>query len=155
MERHPNLSRRRAQALEKQRLLSADEKSIQSDFKTLQIAFQKCQEFSGGVALTENRIFAGDECGFSNDNSNLYIITRKGNKTAFSLDPKITTHISVMDFAGASGWAGPPFFLVPGVRQKTSFNNLVKTYFPGGQVALTPKGFMTEESFCLWTEFFY
>jgi len=154
MERHSNLSRRRAQCLEKQRLLSSDEKSIQSYFQILQVAFQKCQDFSGGEALTSNRIFGADECGFNNDNANLYVVTKKGAKNAFSLDPGISTHITIMSFASANGWAGPPFFIIPGVRQKTNFNNQVKAFFPEGKVSLTKKGFMTEESFSIWVEFF-
>ena len=154
MERHPNLSRRRAQALEKQRLINSDEETIQAYFDLLQLAFKKCKEFSNGAALTPNRVFVADEVGFSNDKTNLYVITKKGAKHPFMVDAGSMTHISIMAFAAANGWAGPAFFIAPGVRQKTSFNHQVKTNFPDATVILTKKGYMTEDSFVVWAEFF-
>ena len=58
-----------------------------------------------------------------------------------------------MSFASANGWAGPPFLILHGVRQKAIFNAQAKKYFSGSEVA-TKKGFMTEVSFAKWAEFF-
>jgi len=59
-----------------------------------------------------------------------------------------------MAFASASGWCGPEFFLLPGVRQKTAFNLEMKKFFPDAEVDMTEKGYMTEKSFLNWANFF-
>ena len=59
-----------------------------------------------------------------------------------------------MAFATANGWTGPEFFIVPGVRQKKNFNSQVKTHFPQGTIALTSKGYMTNECFLEWAQFY-
>ena len=57
------------------------------------------------------------------------------------------TRVSVMAFDSGNGWGGIEFFIVLEIRQKTAFNNEVEKYFPGAKVALTLKGYMTEQSF--------
>lgn len=54
----------------------------------------------------------------------------------------------------ANGWICPEYFLLPGVRQKPLFNTPLKKYFPDAVVKMTKKGYMTEESFVSWSEFF-
>lgn len=154
MKRHPELARRRAQAFDKNRMAGSSAEGVKSYFELLQLAFKKCEELSFGEELTPNRIFVADEVGFDNNNSKLYTITRKGDKHPFAINVSNQIHITIMDFAGANGWAGPEFLLIPGIRQKPKFNAELSKYFPDSQVSMTPKGYMNEDSFLQWVNFF-
>ena len=70
MNRNPELSRRRAQAFDKQRFLQSTEECVQQYFSIPETAFKKCKELSNGVALESNRIYAADEVGFTSDKLN-------------------------------------------------------------------------------------
>jgi len=154
LNRHPEISKRRAQSLEKQRLGVMNEKTIQDYFDLLGVAFKKCKDLSNGHNLSPGRVFAADEVGFSNENTQGYILTRKGTKHAFTIATNINNHVTIMAVAAANGWVGSEFFLLAGIRQRPAFNAEMKKYFPEAQVEMTPKGYMTEESFIEWVKFF-
>ena len=154
LERHPEISKRRAQSLEKQRLGALDEATTQAYFDLLKLAFSKCKDLSNGIELTAGRVFAADEVGFSNENTQTFILTRKGDKHPFVVASNISQHVTLMAFAAANGWVGSEYFLLPGVRQRPAFNTEMKKYFPDAEIQMTPKGYMTEASFISWADFF-
>ena len=146
--RHPEISKRRAQSLEKQRLGVMDEFTIQEYFSLLDIAFNKCKDLSNGQGLVSGRIFVADEVDFRNENTQDYILTKKGAKHPFVVATNIANHVTIMALAAGNGWIGPEYFLLPGVRQRPAFNSELKKF------QMTPKGYMTEESFISWSKFF-
>jgi len=154
LERHPEISKRRAQSLEKERLGALNENTIHNYFLLLQKGFKICKDLSNGKDLTPGRVFAADEVGFSNDNTHKYILAKKGEKHPFVVNPKMSQHVSIMAFAAANGWIGAEYFLLPEVRQRPAFNAEMKKYFPEAEVDMTPKGYMTEGSFVNWVKFF-
>ena len=96
LERHPEISKRRAQAMEKQRLGALDIGTVKNYFKTLEVAFQKCADLSDGIPLTAGRVFAADEVGFSNKNSQGYVLAKTGTKNPFVVTSNISNHIIIM-----------------------------------------------------------
>lgn len=54
--RHPELSRRKAEAFDRYRTASCTKAKVQDFFDLLELAYEKCKQFSNGEALTANRI---------------------------------------------------------------------------------------------------
>jgi len=76
IERHPNLTRRRAEALDRSQ--SFNTQTTDHYFNQLKLAFERCQELSGGQQLTANLSFAMDETGLSPDlKQNNILLPRK------------------------------------------------------------------------------
>ena len=84
LKRHPELSRRRAQVFNKLRMASLSSQLIQDYFDPLKIAFEKCATLSNGNKLTSNRIYAADEVGFNNINSQGYFLRVKGKNIQYN-----------------------------------------------------------------------
>ena len=110
MKRHPELSRRKAQAFSKNRMAASAIESVEEYFKLLEMAFNKCKAFSNGSELTSNRVYAADEIGFDSHINQGSIITKRGEKHPFIINANNSTHITLMAFASANGWAGTDFF---------------------------------------------
>jgi hypothetical protein len=79
-ERNPEITRRRGEALERQRMNSLSSETFTSFFELLNLAMIKCKEMSNGVPLTSARIFNMDEVGFDLNSITGYVVTRRGTK---------------------------------------------------------------------------
>jgi hypothetical protein len=60
----------------------------------------------------------------------------------------------MMAFACGNGLAGPEFFLLSGKKKKVDFMNELTKYSPEAKAIMTPNGYMTDEAYIEWTEFF-
>jgi hypothetical protein len=151
VERHPELARRRVQALDRYRADALKEENINKFFDILKLAYDKCAEMSDGRPLTANRVFSADEVGFDLNRVQGYMISKRGTKNAFVLSSGNREHISVMSCVSALGYAINPAFLIPRKRLKP---NLLTSSFKESLQLASKSGWMDEKSFIEWTKYF-
>jgi hypothetical protein len=151
-QRHPELSRRRAQGFERLRAIAMNPSLIKQYFLLLTSAFAKIAEMSGGMQLTADRIFNMDEIGFQISAGKMYVVARKGSKhvASISYNCRVTTSLAVA--VSASGYVIPPFFIVKGQRSPGA--SYLAAAPPHSAMAMAKKGMMTEDVFAQWVEHF-
>jgi hypothetical protein len=121
-ERHPELTRRRGEALEIQRASALTPHNISSFFEKLKLAFSVCKRLSGGVDVSPARIYNMDEVGFDLNSIKGYVVTQKGVRNVPLVTSGNRTHVTVIACVSAIGLALDLFFLLPGVRRRPNFN---------------------------------
>jgi len=83
MERHPEISKRRAEALSKLRGESMNEETINHYFQTLATAYEKCKVLSNGESLKVNQVFCIDETGICASQKQGYVLAKRGSRKVF------------------------------------------------------------------------
>jgi hypothetical protein len=151
MRRHPELSRRRAQAFERSRASAMNLSTIKHYFLLLAAAFAQIKELSGGMPLEPDRIWNMDEIGFQLNAVRPYIVTRRGAKHAASISfmSRVTTSLAVS--VSANGFVQAPFFIVRGQRKPPDF---LKHAPPKSSMSMALKGMMTDAVFQQWVQHF-
>ena len=102
-ERHPEISRRRTEVLERQRASALSPSNFASFFETLKLAISKCEEMSGGEKITPARIFNMDEIGFDLNSIKGYVVTRKGVRNVPLVTSGNRIHVTVIACISAIG----------------------------------------------------
>ena len=74
------------------------------------------------------------------------VLAHKDNKHPYRIGANTKASITVLSCASASGVMLSPLLLYPGKR----WTFRPQDDFPNANVALTPKGWITEESFYIW-----
>ena len=127
IERHPNLTRRRAEPLDRLRSRSFNTQTIDHYFfNQLKLAFERCQELSGGQQLTANLIFAMDETSLSPNLKKDYIIAQNGTRNVRVLTSEDRSHLTVVGCVAAKGWLSHPFSIVPCGKRPIPWEQLLK-----------------------------
>ena len=120
-ERNPELSRRRAQALDRYRIKAINKNATQEYFNLIKLVVDRIKELSNGVDLTANRIYSADEVGFDLNSRSGYIMTKGGVKNDYIISSGNSTHLSIMSSILATEISIEPYFILPGIRtSKTS-----------------------------------
>jgi len=102
--KYPILTTRKAEALDRLRVRAIDEEVLKFYFMTLEMAFLKCAQLSGGASLSSARIFAMDETGFQPSlTKSYYLIAQKGKKGVQFLTSECRDHLTVVAYASAEG----------------------------------------------------
>nr|CAH7740421.1 unnamed protein product [Callosobruchus chinensis] len=142
LKRHPEISLREAEAINKARAVVTEE-SIRKWFSELQLFLMSNNLME--VMEDPTRIFNGDESGFSLCPKSGKVLAPKGFKNLY----KITTgkekeNITVFMMFSADGAVCPPFVVFPYVRPPKA---LVKSMPPRWVLGRSEKGWMTTEAF--------
>jgi hypothetical protein len=145
--RHPVLSRRRTELLDRKRAGALNESVVQDYFDLLSVAFAKVKELSGGIELTPERVWNLDESGISLDVGRQYVFARRGTRVQHQMSSGVREHVTAVACVSAAGFSQPPFFIFAGVRANAS---ALAGAPAGSAMAMSPKGYMTDEvSICL------
>jgi hypothetical protein len=147
--KHPEITKRRTEALDRLRNNALNEEHLNFYFSILESAFKKCEQLSGGNSLTRNRIFAMDETGFQPNKKLGYVIASRGSKNVFALCSECRDHLTIVAFASALGINGRPMFITP-----RKIPNFLGEYFPGALVASSSSGYINDNLFADWCQFF-
>ena len=150
-ERHPEITRRRGEALEVQRASALNAQNIAPFFEKLKLAFTVCKRMSGGVDVTSARIYNMDEVGFDLNSIKGYVITQKGVRNVPLVTSGNRTHVTVIACVNAMGLALDPLFLLPGVRRRPNFN---LNKFTSADQMSTGSGWINAEAFKDWCQMF-
>jgi len=146
--KHPILTIRRTEAFDRLRVRAIDAEILSFYFMTLEMAFLKCKELSGGANLTAGRILAMDETGLQPCAANRYVIAQKGKKSVQALTSESRDHLTMVAYASAEGCSGNPFFILP-----KRIVNFLGSHFPGSKSAVSGSGYMNDTVFEEWCEF--
>jgi len=149
MKKHPEISMRRVEALDRLRSRTINEESLEFYFNLLQTAYDKVKLLSGGVDLAAERIYAMDESGFSLNMHSRYVIAEKGAKNAFTLTSNNREHVTIISYAAASGDSGRPYFITP-----RKVNNFLGDNFQGSKVNHSSSGYINDAIIDDWVDFF-
>ena len=152
--RFPQLSIRKIQAFDRLRATEVNKPIIDSYFGILENALQAVNEIIG-QNITPHQIFNVDEVGITLQNSTGFIVNRRGAKSSYLVDDGDKTHLSIIACVSANGLALDPYFLIKGKRNRPNFEkNLILSGFSDSEYSMTPKAYITNESFLDWTKYF-
>lgn len=116
--KYPQIAKRKLSAYEYNRSQALTQEKVNQFFDILEKVYNLSEELSEGPMLARN-VWSLDEVGFRlNDTKNLYIITKKGIKNAFSLVSDNSCHITVIFCCNARGVALEPCFIIKGGNDK-------------------------------------
>lgn len=123
----PELTKRKALALDYQRATCLTKEIIDEFFVVLGEAYRMCRELSG-EAIHPRDIWSMDEVGFSlSDGGGYRVIARKGTRRVNVLVPTDRQHITVVFYTNAQGFCLEPCFILKSSTQVTSFREHCKT----------------------------
>ena len=149
LSKYPEITLRKTEAIDRLKLRSVEEDLISFYFMTLELAFLRCQQLSGGVSLTPVRIFAMDETGFYPNLKENYVIAKKGTRGVYSITSEVREHLTVVAYASAEGFSGHPFFILP-----RNIPNFLGSNFSGSKFGVSSTGYINETLFEEWCQFF-
>jgi len=149
LQKHPEICRRRAEALNKLTVRAFNVDLIEYYFLNLEVAIFKCEELSNNIPLSPNRIYCMDETGFSPSAGSSYVIAKKGARQVYSVVSDRREHLTLVAHASANGQAGSPMFIIPKKVQ-----NFLGSHFPGASVCASAKGYMDSGLFIEWCTHF-
>ena len=151
----PELTKRRALALDYQRAESLTVDTVSRFFSTLESAYKLCKDLSGNDIRPQD-IWAMDEVGFALSDAGGYkIIARRGVKRVNLITPVDRSHITVAFSTNASGYCLEPCFILKGSSQVNSFlQNCKLAGFFQPLVLSANKAYMDYASFDEWTKDF-
>jgi len=147
--KHPDITTRRAEALDRLRAREIKKENINYYFDLLRIAYEKIRLLSNGNEITPQRIFSMDETAISMNKHSKYVISQKGVKDAFFITSENRQHVTLVGHASASGFAGHPFFILP--RKTKDFPG---QFLKDSKVTITQSAYMNDLIFDEWAAFF-
>ena len=147
--KHPEIATRRTEAIDRLRLRAIDEEKVSFYFLTLEMAFLKCQQLSQGAALSPARIFAMDETGLHPNLKQNYVLAARGSRSVYCLTSESREHLTIVAHASADGASGRPYFILP-----RNIKNFLGNCFEGSKVGHSSSGYMNDQLFEDWCEFF-
>lgn len=152
----PELSLRKALALEYTRASVLTIDTVRRFFQVLQEAYQTGCELSGVREVDPKDVWGMDEVGFSLcQGSNYKIIARKGSRKVNLITSADRQHITVVVATNARGFAVEPTFILKGTSQiSTFFQHLKSAGFYNPLVLSGPKAYMDYECFNEWSKWF-
>jgi len=152
--RYPELTRRKIQALDRLRATEVSESAMNHFFDVYKKAFFMLKKLIKHDP-TSCHIFNMDEIGFTLRIHSGFTITKKKAKSAYLVDNDERTHMSIVACVCAAGFSMEPFFLVKGKRRREAFDENVRIVgFTDSHISMTPKAFITNESFRDWSKLF-
>ena len=149
----PELSLRKASTYDYQRAKALTEEIITKFFHILETAYNLTKELSHEEIEPKN-IWSLDEVGFKvNDQKNLLVMSKKGEKNAHTIVSSNTFHVSVIFCTNATGYTLPPYFIIKG-NQPDFIENCKNVGFRRSPIFNTPKAFLNFKAFTDFTQFF-
>jgi hypothetical protein len=142
--RHPELTRRKAEALERTRAGAMNIAHIKHYMGILAQAHDDCRRMSGGVPLQASRILNMDETGFGLTKTLGWVVTAKGQNRAAFLKTGYQDHISLAAVVCANGDLIPPFFIMKG--KKMPSKETLDGFPNDAHLALTDNAYATDKS---------
>ena len=151
----PELTKRKALALDYQRADALTIDTVSRFFCTLEKAYKLCKDLSGYDVRAQD-VWAMDEVGFAlSDGSGYKIIARKGSKRVNLFTPVDRSHITVAFSTNASGYCLQPCFILKGSSQASTFLEHYKLAgFDHPLVLGANKAYMDYTSFDEWSKDF-
>jgi len=148
LRRFPNITLRREEVLSYMRAKNANEKVIEDFFAKLAAVLARLNLLSKPMLL-----YNADETGFSKVHKpRCKVLARRGQKTVWRITSgeRGRTH-TLLVCGSASGHAIPPLIIFPQVRIPESLKQGAP---PGTMFATSPKGWINQEIFSKWLDFF-
>ena len=148
LRRFPHISLRREEALSYMRAKNANEKVIEDFFAKLAAVLARLNLLSKPML-----IYNADETGFSKVHKNrCKVLARRGQKTVWGITSgeRGKTH-TLLVCGSASGHVIPPLIIFPRVRMPESLKQGAP---PGTMFSTSPKGWINQEFFSGWLDFF-
>lgn len=145
LHRHPELSKRKAQAMNPARVQKLN-RMIVKDY------FQKLEDILNNMGLKSNpqNIYNMDEKGCRlTIHHQQSVMARKGSKRVHMVAPEHAENVTVVGCCNAIGNAIPPMVIFKGKRLKPEFQDNLP---PGSLVQMAPKGSMTTSLFIKFIE---
>ncbi|OWY94480.1 Retroelement [Phytophthora megakarya] len=143
MDRHPMLTNRVAQAINKVRN-NVDESHVNLLFKSLTKAISDTQ-------MDPGRIFIVDETAFKSHKKTKTVVAVRGSSNVWKTEMSTSFHMSIVACGSAHGFVVPPLFILTGKTVNVSLLSSDKT---GAAVTTTESGFMNNWLFIRWLKFF-
>lgn len=147
MTRNPELSIRKPEGLSRARINGMKKEKVTEFFKTLENVVEH-NDLRGKPECVYNV----DETGVPLNNRPPNIVAKKGSKDVVSMTSvERGENVTVLACMNAAGQYIPPFVLFKGVRKRDDFMLGMPS---GTEIAMTEKGWVTEEAFKLWLHHF-
>lgn len=144
LKRHPKLSFKKPEQLQKARYCSRDPFVIFDFYEKIRDLYDTCQITEYSAPL----IFNADETGFGSDPSRLRAIGTKGTPLNRLCDGSGRDSTTVLACVSASGEHLPPLIVYKGVSVQSRW--MAKEEYPGTMYAATRNGWMEETTFYQW-----
>lgn len=144
MRRHPKLSLKKPEQIQKVRITSRDPFVVYSFFDMVGKLYEACQITASSAPF----IFNADESGFGSDPSRLRGIGQKGVALNRISDGSGRESTSVLGCVSASGDCLPPLIVFKGKSVQPRW--VSREEFPGTMYAATENGWMGEPTFFQW-----
>ncbi|XP_045450942.1 uncharacterized protein LOC123659815 [Melitaea cinxia] len=147
MRRNKKLTIRKPEGLSRARIDGMKKEKVAEFFNTLETIVD-----NNNLRGRPECIYNVDETGMPLSNRPPNIIAQKGAKDVVSMTTvERGENVTVLACMNAAGQYIPPFVLFKGVRKRDDF---LLGMPPGTEVAMTEKGWVTEEAFKLWLQHF-
>ena len=143
LKRHPEISQRTPEVLQKSRAYSCTPAAIEkwfSDFESFVVL--------NDIKNQSRRIWNADESGFPLCPNTSRVIAMRNQKHVYSVNSDSKYQITTLVAANASGNVIPPMHIYPGKRAPRS--NLLKGCVDGAYYGRSDKGWMTTKLFYGW-----
>lgn len=144
MKRHPKLSFKKPEQLEKARYCSRDPFVIFDFYEMIKELYHECQVTDESSPL----IFNADETGFASDPSRLRAIGTKGTPLNRLCDGSGRDSTTVLACVSANGVFLPPLIVFKGVSVQSRWT--AQEEYPGTMYSATRNGWMEEATFHQW-----
>jgi hypothetical protein len=155
LRRHPTLTIRKAQGLEKCRAKSLDEEGVAHYFDILEKGMKLVEEMTNTIQISPFQVFNLDEIGFDLRTRSGFAIAKKGVRSVYRIEDGNRNHISVIACVSAGGFTLDPYFLLKGVRLRKKFDDNIKTAgFLDSKAFMTKKAYIDDDAFLNWCQYF-
>ncbi|RHY36706.1 hypothetical protein DYB38_011921, partial [Aphanomyces astaci] len=119
---------------------------------SVQILYDSMNDVIRDHQLTADRVFNMDETSFASRRKSKDVVALKGSRNVWAKAIAPNFHLSIVACGSADGTLLPPVFLLPGDTVERVLG--VDCCIPSAKITTSPKGFMNEDLFRTWLEFF-